>query len=170
MRNAARHQERDAEHVGDLQQDEVAALRACRDSNNAGRAEAARRIAPAGAGMPTKKRACQAGLSGSSSITLKRASRSAQAMAKIIAASQPSRDFLQPPEVEDQPRRHAEIDEIGEQIEFGAETRRAFERPRDAAVEPVEHGGGNDSENAISKRPSMAKRIAVSPSAERQTA
>ena len=46
-------------------------------------------MAPAGAGMPTKKFLRQAGSSGSSIITLNRASRSAQAMANTSAASQP---------------------------------------------------------------------------------
>src|SRR5271165_5365104 len=46
-------------------------------------------IAPAGAGMPTKKLSRQAGWSGSSSITLKRASLSAQAMAKRSVTTQP---------------------------------------------------------------------------------
>ena len=49
-------------------------------------------MAPAGAGTPTKKLLAQAGLSGSSTITLKRASRSAAQMANTMAAIQPA-DF-----------------------------------------------------------------------------
>ncbi len=47
-------------------------------------------MAPAGAGMPVKNFPIQAGLSGSSIITLKRASRSAAAMAKNSTATQPN--------------------------------------------------------------------------------
>jgi hypothetical protein len=47
-------------------------------------------IAPAGAGMPTKKLPAQAGRFGSSTMTLKRASRSPAQMAKISTAIQPT--------------------------------------------------------------------------------
>ncbi len=46
-------------------------------------------MAPAGAGMPVKKCELQVGLFGSSSPTLKRARRSAVAIANTIAANQP---------------------------------------------------------------------------------
>ena len=98
--------------------------------------------------MPTKKVLRQAGWSGSSSITLKRASRSAQAMANISAAIQPKLfSGVQVGEIEHERRRDAEIDEIGERIELGAEPRRALERARDPAVEAVEHGGGDDGDD-----------------------
>jgi hypothetical protein len=51
---------------------------------------------------------------------------------------------VQAPEIEDEPRRDAEIDEIGKRIEFGAEARRALEDTRDAAVETVKNGGGDN--------------------------
>ena len=47
-------------------------------------------MAPAGAGMPVKKLPAQAGLLGSSIITLKRASRSAVQIANTMAAIQPA--------------------------------------------------------------------------------
>ena len=45
--------------------------------------------APAGAGMPTKKALCHSGASSSSSITLNRASLSAQAITSARAITQP---------------------------------------------------------------------------------
>ena len=102
-------------------------------------------MAPAGAGMPVKKLPAQAGLFGSSIITLKRASRSAAQIANTSAAIQPTDlQFVQAPEIEDQRRRHAEIDEVGQAVELGAEARGALEHARDAAVDAVEHGGEDD--------------------------
>ena len=72
-------------------------------------------------------------------------------------------DLVEAPEIEHDARRDAEIDEIGEQIELGAEARGALERPRDTAVEPVEHRRGGDALTAHSIAPSKAKRIAVRP-------
>ena len=102
-------------------------------------------MAPAGAGTPTKKLAVQAGRSGSSSITLKRASRSAAQIANTIAAIQPADlQIVQPPEIEDQRRRHAEIDEIREAVELGAEARGSLQKPRQPAVDGLEDGGENN--------------------------
>ena len=51
---------------------------------------------------------------------------------------------MQPPEIEDQRRRDAEIDEIREAVELGAEARGALEHAGDAPVDAVEHGGEHD--------------------------
>ena len=40
--------------------------------------------------------------------------------------------------------RHAEIDEVGEAVELGAESRRALEHPREAAIDAIEQGGEDD--------------------------
>ena len=58
----------------------------------------------------------------------------------------PARRFqiVQAPEIEDQRRRDAEIDEVGQAVELGAEARGAFEEPRQAAVDAVEKGGEDD--------------------------
>jgi hypothetical protein len=53
-------------------------------------------------------------------------------------------ELVQIPEIEDQRRRDAEIDEIGETVELGAEPRRALEHARDAPVDAVEHGRKHD--------------------------
>ena len=47
-------------------------------------------------------------------------------------------EIVERPVEHDDGRRHAEIDEIGEAIELGAEPRRGFQQPRDAAVDAVE--------------------------------
>src|SRR5262249_8002410 len=52
--------------------------------------------------------------------------------------------LVQAPEVEDHRRRDAEIDEVGEAVELGAEPRRALEQPCDASVDAVEHRGEHD--------------------------
>ena len=70
---------------------------------------------------------------------LKRASRSAEASAKIITQIQPSAFQIAEAPVEDQEsRRDAEVHEVGEAVEFGAEARRRLQQPRDAAVDAVE--------------------------------
>ena len=51
---------------------------------------------------------------------------------------------MQAPEIQDQRRRHAEVDEVGEAVELGAEARRALEHPGDAAVYAVEERGEDD--------------------------
>ena len=110
------------------------------------RSAAAPQIAPAGAGMPTKKFDAHAGRSGSSSITLKRASRRPGADRKHHARRSSPADFriVQSPEIQDQRRRNAEIDEVREAVEFGAEPRRALEHARDAAVDAVEQRREDD--------------------------
>ena len=65
--------------------------------------------------------------------------------------------------IQHQRRRDAEVDEVGQRIEFGAEARSAFQRPRDSPVETVEHGCGGDRAHRPFDRPSIAKRIAVKP-------
>ena len=78
-------------------------------------------------------------------VALKRASRSPPLIAKTIAAIQPPLfKFMQLPEVQDQARRDAEIDEVREAVEFGPEFRLALDHARDAAVEAVEHGREHD--------------------------
>ncbi len=44
---------------------------------------------------------------------------------------------MQAPEVQDERRRHPEINEVGKAVELGAETRGALEHPRDPAVDAV---------------------------------
>jgi hypothetical protein len=51
---------------------------------------------------------------------------------------------VQTPEIQDQRRRDAEIHEIGERIELRPEPGGAPQGARQAAVETVEHGGGDD--------------------------
>ena len=70
---------------------------------------------------------------------------------------------MQLPEVQDQTGRDAEIDEVGEAVEFGAEFRLALDHARDTAIETVEHGGEHDRATASSIRPSVDSRIAVRP-------
>ena len=53
-------------------------------------------------------------------------------------------EFVQAPEIEDQPRRAAEVDEVGEAVELGAEPRLALDQARDAAVDAVERRGEHD--------------------------
>ena len=76
---------------------------------------------------------------------MKRASRSAQQMARISAAIQPRRlQRIQRPHIDEHGGRHAEIDEVGERIEFGAEARCAFEQARKPAIDGIEHDGEDD--------------------------
>ena len=56
--------------------------------------------------------------------------------------------IVQAPEIKDQRRRDAEIDEIGKAVEFGAEARRSLQQPRQAAVDAVEDRGENDGRRA----------------------
>ena len=63
-------------------------------------------------------------------------------MAKTRTAIQPSAlQILEHEPVEDERRRHAEIDEIRQRVELGAEARGALEKPRDAPVDAVEDRG-----------------------------
>ena len=55
---------------------------------------------------------------------------------------------MQAPEIEDQRRRDAEIDEVGQAVELGAEARGAFEEARQAAVDAVEDRRENDAASA----------------------
>ncbi len=50
----------------------------------------------------------------------------------------------EPPGEDQECRRHAEVDEIGEAVELGAEARRRLEQARNAAVDAVEHCGEHD--------------------------
>ena len=52
--------------------------------------------------------------------------------------------FMQAPEVEDQRRGDAEIHEIAQAIELGAEPRRALEHAGDAPIDAVEQRGEDD--------------------------
>src|SRR5208282_1966288 len=49
--------------------------------------------------------------------------------------------IVQAPEVEDQRRRDAEIDEVGQAVQLGAEARGSLQEPRQTAVDAVEDGG-----------------------------
>ena len=102
-------------------------------------------MAPAGAGMPVKKFADHAGLPGIVDHHVE--AREAQPGAdRKHQRRDPARrfQFLQAPEIEDQRRRHAEIDEVGEAVELGAEARGALEHARDAAVDAVEQRRHHD--------------------------
>ena len=102
-------------------------------------------MAPAGAGMPTKKFAGPG--------------RPVRIVDHDVEAGEPQAgadrehhggdpadvaELVQPPEIEDQRRRDAEIEEIGEAVELGAEARRALEHARDAPVDAVEQRGEHD--------------------------
>ncbi len=105
-------------------------------------------MAPAGAGMPVKKCTCQGGRFGSSIMTLKRARRSAAAIAKTSAANQPKLFISwRPQKYRMSAGRHPEIDEVGERIEFGAKPRRAAQHPRDPSIQSIQNGGDNDRDN-----------------------
>ena len=87
-------------------------------------------------------------------MTLKRARRSAQAMAKSSAATQPRLlTHVQVGDEQHESRRDAEIDEIGERIELRPEARGALQRARDAAVEAVKDGGADDGDHRPFDRP-----------------
>ena len=102
-------------------------------------------IAPAGAGTPVKKLPPQSGRFGSSIMTLKRASRSAAADREHHGGDPADvAVFVQAPQIEDQRGRAAEIDEIRQTVEFGAEARLALDQARDPAVDAVEGGGEHD--------------------------
>ena len=78
-------------------------------------------------------------------VALKRASRRPPEIANTIAAIQPplfSSCSCQKYRIK--PGRDAEIDEVGEAVELGAEFRLALDHARDAAVDAVEHGGEHD--------------------------
>ena len=101
--------------------------------------------APAGAGTPVKKLPDQSGRLGSSIITLKRASRSAAADREHHARDPADvAEVVQAPEIQDQARRAAKVDEIGKAVELGAEARLALDHARDPAVDAVEEGGEHD--------------------------
>ena len=111
-------------------------------------------MAPIGAGMPTKKLAAHGGRSGSSIMTLKRASRRQTQIANTMAAIQPAGfQIVQAPEIEDQRRRDAEIDEVRETVEFGTEAGRSLEEARQTAVDAIEDRREHD--------PGQRQRIAV---------
>ena len=126
-------------------------------------------MAPAGAGMPVKKLPAQAGRFGSSICTLKRASRSAAQIANTIAAIQPRLpSALQSPEIKDQARRDAEIDEVREAVELGAEARRALDHARDAPVDRIEHRGEHDRAERQLVAPLEREADAGQPGAQRE--
>ena len=122
-------------------------------------------MAPAGAGMPVKKLPAQAGRFGSSIITLKRGEPQRGADREHHGGDPAGRfELVQAPEIEDQRRRDAEIDEVGEAVELGAEARRALEHARDAPVDAVEHRREHDRGQRPSRAcPSTASRMAVRP-------
>ena len=102
-------------------------------------------MAPAGAGTPTKKLAAQAGRSGLHAHDIEPREPKPGADRKCHGGDPASRfQIVQAPEIKDEPRRHAEIDEIGEAIEFRAEPRCALQQPRQAAVDAVQNRGEDD--------------------------
>ena len=111
-------------------------------------------MAPAGAGTPTKK--------------LAGPDRPIRIVDHHIEAGEPQAgangeshrgdpagrfQIVQAPEVEDQRRGYAEIDEIRQAVELGAKARGSFQEPRQAAVDAIKNGGEHDSRER--------KRIAV---------
>jgi hypothetical protein len=67
------------------------------------------------------------------------------AIAKTRATIQPTFQLVQSARtVQDQARSAAEIDEVGQRIELGAESRGSFQHARHAPVDPVETGGEHD--------------------------
>ena len=55
-----------------------------------------------------------------------------------------ARQAAEAPDEHDDRRRHAEVDEVGEAVELGAEAGLRLERAREAAVDAVEQGGDDD--------------------------
>ncbi len=82
-------------------------------------------------------------------MVLKRASRSPVASANTSATIQPKPRGKPPesPNEQDHRRRDAEIHEVGQAVELGAEPRLRFERARQASVNPIEQGGDDDERN-----------------------
>ena len=127
-------------------------------------------MAPAGAGMPTKKCCRQAGWSRilDHHVETREPQRAGDREDHRRKPAQ-ALHLVQDPDIEHERRRDAEIDEIGKRIELGAEPRRPVERARDASVEPVEHRRRRRwRRTAHSNRPSTASRIAVRPRHERE--
>ncbi len=60
---------------------------------------------------------------------------------------------LQRPQVEQDRRRDAEAQEVGQAVELGAEAARALEQPRDAPVQPVDDGGDHDEGRGLRPAP-----------------
>ena len=126
-------------------------------------------MAPAGAGMPTKKFLRQAGTLGTFDrhVETREAQRAGDAEHQRRQPAQ-ALHLVEPGEIEHDPRRDAEIDEVGERIEFRAEARSAFERARDPAVEAVEHRRGGDRAHRPFDRALEGEADRRQPEAERQ--
>ena len=107
-------------------------------------------MAPAGAGMPVKYAACHLGFS-TSSIVLKRASRRPVAIANTMATIQPRPRgrATETPDEDDHGRSDAEVDEVGEAVELGAELRLGSERARQPAIDAVEQRRDDDEPDRI---------------------
>ena len=90
--------------------------------------------------MPTKKSACQAGFGRivDHHIEAREAQRAGDREDEHGEPAEPL-DLMQRPQIQQQSRRDAEIDEIGKRVEFGAKARRAFQRARKASIESIEH-------------------------------
>ena len=102
-------------------------------------------MAPAGAGTPVKKLPAQIGLFGIVRHHVE--AREPQAHAdREDERGDPAgaAQFVQAPEIQDEPGHHAEIDEVGKAVEFGAEFRLALEKARQPPVDAVENGGEHD--------------------------
>ena len=102
-------------------------------------------MAPAGAGTPTKKLPAQAGRLGIVDHHVEAGEPQARGDGEHHRGD-PAGGFevVQSPEIEDQRRRDAEIDEVGKAVELGAEARGALEEPRQPAVDAVEDCGEHD--------------------------
>ena len=79
-------------------------------------------------------------------MELKRASRRPMASANTSAddPAEAARQAAEPPDEHDHGRRDAEVDEVGEAVELGAELGLRLERARQPAVDAVEQGGDHD--------------------------
>ncbi len=102
-------------------------------------------MAPAGAGMPTKKLAVQAGRSGIVDHHIEAGEPQPGADREHHSGDPAGRfQLMQAPEIEDQRRGNAEIHEVGEAVELGAEARGSLQQPRQTAVDAIENGGEHD--------------------------
>ena len=102
-------------------------------------------MAPAGAGTPTKKLLAQAGRSRIVDHDVEAREAKPGANGKSHRRDPAGRlQIVQAPEIKDQSRRHAEIDEIGEAVELGAKAGGSLQQPRQPAVDAVKEGGEDD--------------------------
>ena len=121
-------------------------------------------MAPMGAAMPTKKFFFHSGRLGSSIIDVEPGEAQSRRDGEHDGADPAHRaQLVQDEAVEDQRRGHAEIQEVGQGIEFRAETGGSLQEPGDPPVDAVEEGGDDHRNDRLSYCPSKASRIAQSP-------